>query len=941
MPSVRFFPAFFWVLLTSGDSSPVVAAPPVVAGHQPRASQEERQATEFFERHVRPILVARCQSCHGSAKQKGGLRLDSAAAFLAGGDNGPIFEAEHPDESLMLGAIRYDGPTKMPPQEKLPDQEVAVLTSWIKSGAAWPKEIPASSKPSAHETAKKPHWSLQPVERQEPPAVKNRGWGISPIDRWVLAKLESQQLVPAPQADRRTLIRRVTFDLHGLPPTPEEVRAFESDSSPQAFSDLVDRLLASPRYGERWGRYWLDVARYSDTKGYVRLKDNPVYPTAWTYRDYVIRAFNEDLPYNRFLLEQLAADQLPHDDDPRSLAAMGFLTLGQRFLNSQPDIIDDRIDVVMRGLQGLTVTCARCHDHKYDPIPTRDYYSLYGVFANSVEPRTAPLILRPDESAPYAAYLKELHTRGEKFDTFLKTEHARISKQARDQAGEYLRAGQNETLQPNFNPVMFLVDLKKDLNPVLIQRWVRFLDQTRKQHHPVMAPWHAFAQIKPGAFAAQAGGLITHWTDDSGDPKRINSMLLQRLRQKPPTSLVDLAHTYGELFREADGHSGQDPAWGEIRKILDDPEGPVRIPYEELEDYFFVDASQQNVYHEQQRLVEDWIGTAGAAPHALILTDLPALRPAHVFIRGNSSNPGELVPRQFPALLCRGERKPFAQGSGRLELAQAIASPDNPLTARVLVNRVWQQHFGQGLVRTPGDFGVRGEPPTHPELLDFLASEFMAQGWSIKKLHRLILLSATYQQQSGGNMQDHEKDPENRLLSHANRRRLDWEALRDSLLFVAGNLDEKRGGPSVDLFRPPYSKRRSVYGFVDRQKFPGTLRAFDFAPPDATAAARYQTTVPQQALFFMNSPFLREQTQALAKLAQDQGRSELGPQVAFLYQRLYNRAPDEGELTLARTFLQREKSPPADQDKKENTPLTVWEEYVQALLMSNEFLFVD
>jgi hypothetical protein len=776
------------------------------------------------------------------------------------------------------------------------------------------------------------HWAFRPTREPVVPAVQRAEWVRSPVDAFILARLEAVGLTPSPPADRRTLIRRATFDLHGLPPTPQEVAAFETDRAPNAFARLVDRLLASPRYGERWGRYWLDVARYADTKGYVRLNDNPAYPTAWTYRDYVIRAFNEDLPYDCFILEQLAADQLDLGADRRALAAMGFLTLGERFINSVHDIIDDRIDVVTRGLLGLTVTCARCHDHKYDPIPTRDYYSLYGVFAGSVEPRVPPLIVRPAEEARYAAYLQGLRERTRKFDRFIEEQYAKLTATFRAHAGEYLLAGQHEEVQPNFLAVMFLVDSTKELNPVMLQRWARYLEQSRKRHDPLLAPWHALAALSPEDFARRAPDVLARWrTAEAG--KSVNAVVLDALSRAPPRSLADAAARYGELFRAAAerGRSAKrldDPAWEEIRRFLYDPDAPPTFPITQIEEYFFVDTKLQSQFHQQQRLVEDWIATPAAAPHALILADAPTPYNPRVFKRGNPVNPGPAVPRQFLEVLSGPRRRPFTQGSGRLELARAVADQGNPLTARVMVNRVWLHHFGAGIVRTPSDFGLRGERPTHPELLDYLASRFVQDGWSLKQLHRRIMLSAVYQQQSRDNRAGRARDPDNTLLWRMNRRRLDWEALRDALLAVGGNLDLTMGGPSVKLLDPPFAPRRSVYGFVDRLNLPGVLRNFDFAGPDATSPQRYQTTVPQQALFLMNSPFLLEQARRLAARPDILAHGGVTQRIDALYRLLYGRGPAPEEVALAQQFVT-------------NDAPAVWQAFAQALLLANEFAFVD
>jgi cytochrome c553 len=938
-------------------------------GAEPVAAGDDAAATDFFEKRVRPLLVEHCHECHGAKKQEAGLRLDSGAGIQKGGDTGPVLAPGDPENSLLVAAIRYDDEPKMPPEGKLADRDIETLVTWIKLGAKWPTTTEAGWE-TKHDPLKPaaPHWAFQPVRDPAVSAVRRADWIASPIDAFVLSRLEEAGLGPSAPADRRTLIRRATFDLHGLPPSAEEVAAFEADSSPNTYARLIDRLLESPRYGERWGRYWLDVARYADTKGYVRLNENPRYTSSWTYRDYVIRAFNEDLPYDRFITEQLAADQLALGDDPRPLAALGYLTLGQRFLNSQHDIIDDRIDVVTRGLMGLTVACARCHDHKFDPIPTRDYYSLHGVFASSIEPRVPPLIVRETDKAKYESYLVELEKRTGQLNGYLLDQQELISGTARSRAAEYLLTGQNEPIQANFIAVMFLVDANRDLNPAMTQRWARFLEQTRKHHHPVLAPWNdlarLFARLKGAGGESLASAeierrvveLVSSWRSASTD-NRTNPLVVEAISSSPPHSPSEAAGCYGRLFESIDkqweemvaANSGAtslaDPNAEEIRQLLYGDESPFTIPLPDLDDFIYVDATKQNQLHAQQKKVEDWVGSADAAPHAMSLIDAAHPADSRISIRGNASNPGDVAPRRFLSAISQGDPLPLTHGSGRLDLAEAIVSPDNPLTRRVIVNRVWMQHFGTGLVRTPSDFGTRGDPPTHPELLDHLATEFLKDGWSIKSLHRAIMLSSTYQQQSD-DATNFEKcsgvDSENNLLWRANRRRLDWESFRDSLIAVAGDLDLAMGGPSVDLLTAPYSKRRTVYGLIDRQNLPSTMRTFDFAPPDASSPQRHQTTVPQQSLFLMNSPFLKERAQVLEKRIEGSNAVSSEEKTRLLYALLFNREPDSDEVALAKSFLDGGESVEGDASTTEPRPyLNRWEEYVQTLLLSNEFVFVD
>ena len=802
------------------------------------------------------------------------------------------------------------------------------------AATAWtPAQLMAASRPDPAA-----HWSFQPIVHSAPPAVRDSSPGITRLDRFLLSRLEAAGLHFSPPSDRRTWIRRATYSLHGLPPTASEIVDFEADRKPDAYERVVDRLLASPRYGERWARHWMDVARYADTKGYVRLNENPKYLGSWAYRDYLVRAFNADLPYDRFVVEQLAADQLNLGSDPRPLAAMGFLTLGQRFLNSRHDILDDRIDVVTRGLLGLTVACARCHDHKFDPVSMRDYYALHGIFDSSVEPRIPPLVAAPDDPRERADYLTGLSERSRAFETYLEVQRQRLTALFRGRMGDYLLAAQKESLQANFLPVMFLVDASKDLNPVITQRWCRLLDRTRKSGHPVLGLWNAVASASDENFPAALEAALASQVS-------ANSLVLASVRSAHPTSLPALAACYGDLFASIESAwqaalktspvaSHLDaPAQEELRQMMYGPAAPPDIPLTEVEDLFYVDTTTQSAFHVQQRKVEDWIAGSASAVHAQILTDSPVPVQPRVFLRGNAANPGEFVERRFLRILSRSNSPAFHRGSGRLELARAIASQDNPLTARVLVNRVWMHHFGTGLVRTPGDFGTRGEPPTHPELLDELAYQFMQDGWSLKGLHRQILLSAAFRQGSHDLPEGLRRDPENRLLWRMNRRRLDWESLRDSILMASDHLSTVLGGPSVDLMTSPAPARRTLYGFIDRQDLPVLFRSFDFAAPDSCTVQRFETSVPQQALYLLNGPLLRSEARHLAST-----RSVASPaeSINALYLRILGRLPSPKERALGLRFLTGSDPLPNPPDRFNRL-----EEFIQALLLTNEFAFVD
>jgi mono/diheme cytochrome c family protein len=899
---------------------------------------------EFFESKVRPVLAERCFGCHGPEKQKGGLRLDSPSALLKGGDGGPVVVPGDPENSPLVEAIRYDGPTRMPPKGKLPPQAVADLEAWVKMGAPWP-DAGSPGAGDATPEARARHWAFQPVRDPEPPVVQSRDWPRTTIDRFVLARLERAGLAPSPMADRRTLIRRATFDLIGLPPTPEEVAAFEADESPDAFARVVDRLLASPHYGERWGRHWLDVARYADTKGYVFLEE-PEYPWAYTYRDYVVRALNEDLPYDQFLREQIAADRLPRRDD-RSLAALGFLTVGGRFMNNPHDIIDDRIDVVTRGLMGLTVACARCHDHKFDPIPTKDYYSLYGVFDGTAEPTVPPLLGPPPQTDEYAAFAKELRARERRLEEFIRSKHEELVASARRRAADYLMASHAARGQPDTEDFMLLAD-GADLNPRMLKRWQNYLERTRRRHDPVFGPWHALAALPEAGFAAGAAA-IARTLAEAPDPARpVNPLIARALAESPPKTLAEAARLYGILLNRAEA-IGQDwdrraalngagpsplpfPEYDQLRRVFHGPDAPPEVPLSQAGDLELLpDRPSQEKLKELRSAIEKWRDHGpGAPPRAMALEDAPSPSQPRVFLRGNPGNPGEAVPRRFLTVLSGPDRRPFRDGSGRLELAHAIADRANPLTARVLVNRVWMHHFGAPLVGTPGDFGLRSEPPTHPELLDHLASAFMADGWSLKALHRRVLLSAAYQQSSDDRPEGLRRDPENRLLWRMNRRRLDFEATRDALLAASGRLDRTLGGPAAKDIAAPSATRRTLYGHIDRLNLPGLFRTFDFPDPNTTSPRRDATTIAPQALFLMNNPFVL--AAARASLSRPEVAAEADParRIGRLYRLFFGREPSDEEATIGVEYLHEAGASPA-----------AWERYAQALLVSNEFVIID
>ncbi|MFQ3168394.1 MAG: hypothetical protein ACI8QI_000939, partial [Limisphaerales bacterium] len=676
---------------------------------------------------------------------------------------------------------------------------------------------------------------------------------------------------------------------------------------------LVERVLASPRFGERWGRHWLDVARYADTKGYLAGNQARLFTHSYTYRDYVIDAFNADLPYDRFIIEQLAADKLELGDDKQPLAAMGFLTLGRRFLNNPHDIIDDRIDVVTRGMMGLTVSCARCHDHKYDPIPMADYYSLYGVFASSHEPGDKPFISDAMDPVERAAFGKERKRREDELANYQREQYARVREQVKQQTGDYIwaahRAAKVESAKVDE------LARKAKLDPEVTRRWMRHLAKRRESGDPVFAAWFALAKLDAEAFGEQAKAAL-------GDEALAKAHPAVRAALSEAESLESAAKSLGQLLYKA--KAGQP----KLREVVYADASPAKLSDGDVLRVMDVKGSQG--IRSRKRKFDELEGEHPGAPNrAMVLLDNASPHNPRIFRRGNPGMKGDAVPRRFIEALSRGERKPFAEGSGRLEMAEAIADPQNPLTARVMANRVWQRLFGSGLVVTPSDFGVRAEPPSHPKLLDFLAADFVENDWSLKALIRGIVTSSTYQQGETIYPQYAERDPGNLLLWQMNRKRLDFEAMRDSVLSVSGSLDLKQGGRSVHIANKPDARCRTVYGFIDRQNLPNLFRTFDFAGPDTTCPQRFTTTVPQQALYLLNSPFIEAQAKRLgirSGVASDDDEER----IRVIYRLAYQREPSAEELALAERFV------------GEFVPSgAAWERLGQALLVSNEMMFVD
>jgi len=764
----------------------------------------------FFETKIRPVLVNDCLPCHGGKKTESGLTVDSRKSLLQGGDRGPAIEAGNPDQSLLVRAIRHaDDDLKMPPKRRLAAEVATDFARRVAQGADWPE--PKVQKGAAQRLTAPRHWAFQPISHVPPPEITSRQSGM-PVDRFIEAKRRIAGVNPVSPADKRTLIRRVTFDLIGLPPTPEEVADFVSDPSPTAFSRVVERLLASPHYGERWGRHWMDVAHYADTAG-----DNADYPIPEVarYRDYIIKSFNQDKPFDLFVREQMAGDILASRGEKvnyaESVIATGFLALSRRYATGPFELwhltLEDAIETTGRAFLGLTIRCARCHDHKFDPISQRDYYALYGVFAST--------------TFPYAGS-EELHSKS----------------------------------LPRMN-------------------FVPLTEQT------------------------------------CAEPK------LKAYQER----MKELEETIRSLESRKDAQSSRRLA--ELRKEL------TRL--------------------KRSSLPPDLPG--GYAVTEGEPTDAALQR------RGDPDNPGDVVPRGVPrfAFLAAAPAPAVAShASGRLELAQWLTQIDNPLTPRVMVNRIWQHHFGRGIVATPSNFGLHGDPPTHPELLDWLAARFVASGWSIKAIHREIVLSQTYQLASDANAYDAAIDPDNRWLWRFPAGRLDAESIRDAMLAVANNLDENLPGPHPfppietwrwtqhDAFKVVYpSNYRSVYLMTQRLLKHPYLAIFDGPDTNVSTEARSRSTVPLQALFLMNNPFVQEQS---ARLGRRLIASSTDPRrrIELAYQLAWSRPPTSDEVDRGLRFLQKCSTAIESAHIRDNSRETeAWTSLAKVLLTANEFLYVD
>ncbi len=962
---------------------------------------EEAARREHFEKRVRPVLIERCFSCHsaGAERLRGGLRVDSRAALLEGGDSGPALNLTTPDRSLLLRAIRYEDPDlQMPPKGRLPEAEVAALARWVQDGAVWPEDLMPAAATGPGEVfdlaeRQRSHWAWQPIRPSAPPSAPGEDEPGHPVDRFIGARLAAEGLRPAPPARPDIRLRRLTFDLTGLPPAAAEVAAFEREPTMAAWERAVDALLASPRYGERWARHWLDLVRYAETLGH---EFDYVIPNAWRYRDYVIRAFNADVPYRLLAQEHLAGDLLadprrdPDDGANESVIGTAFYWLGQREHSPvdvrlhQAEVIDNQIDVLSKTFLGLTVACARCHDHKFDAISARDYYALYGILGSS---RYAQASIEPP--AGVAESVATLQRR-------------------RDELRSWLGPGFRCDPEAAANPS---ATVWADFGVQGYDGW--FVEGEAFGREPARA-----GDLWIGEAPGPVGALTAGAAHSGALSRRLQGVL------RSPTFTLERRYVHvlaagrsGRLRLPVDNFTMiRDPIYGGLRRVLEHDDfrwitidtamWQGRRAYLEFADLRTPDLAADGP--REGFAPDGWIAVRrvlfsddaapGAAEEALAGPSWSALPaeawPAEetararfeaavaayrqeearwpdprrvpasvegtglderVFIRGQHRNLGEGVPRRFLEALGGNDRL-IREGSGRLELAEQVTDPDNPFFARVMVNRVWLHLFGRGLVPTPDDFGVLGEPPSHPELLDWLAHWFRREGqWSTKRLIRLLVTSRTYQQASTPvDPVAAEKDPANRWWHRMPVRRLEGEAIRDALLALSGRLDLSPFGPPVPVHltefmdgrgRPSRSGpldgdgRRSIYLEVRRNFLSPLMRTFDTPVPFTTIGRRTVSNVPAQALILMNDPLFQDEARRWARRLLAEPSLPPGTRIETAFRQAFSRPPSPQEISQALAFLETQTATYGNLG--DELEVTVWADLCHVLLNTKEFLLLQ
>jgi hypothetical protein len=1109
----------------------------------------------FFETKIRPVLVEQCYKCHSAQaeKLKGDLRLDTKADLLKGGKDGPVLVPFEPDKSRLIEAIRWTNPDlQMPPKHRLSAEQVADFVQWVKFGAPDPRgaatpAIPATASVPAIDYAAARSTRAWGLPKDHPiPDVTDVAWCKSPIDRFILAKLGQKGLKPAAPADKRTLIRRAYFDLIGLPPKPEEVEAFVADESPDAFARVIDRLLASPHYGERWGRHWLDVVRYADAFDSRSVKGDTISPgdvsEAWRYRDWVVQAFNDDLCYDQFILNQVAGDLLP-GKHPGEFNADGLVATGMYVIGNWPggdadkekmmtDIVDDQIDVTGRAFLGITLACARCHDHKFDPVSTRDYYGMAGIFFSthilpSPGEKTAgsPVLRVAMESSQQQEARKRHDVRvaelQKKIEEQTDEADAKLARAMLPKSDRYVAAAFECWKQADRTSARLdSVAREHGVDPFILSRWVDYLGPLLRGQPPrklLSKPVRTIAGIAGvdgwqcpdgrdcpnvainatdrtvsfSTLTLPAKGVSVHpgpttgvavgWTSPIAGPVSIRGKVIdadpncgdgidwriEHARQRGLDTLASGAFPNGgnQAFEQGDGAArlrSIDVKVGDVLQLTVFPKAEYTCDTTVVELEIVETGGGHRVWNLSRDVVPDALvggqgnphadsynnpgvwqffeageerATGGAPPDSVLahwlanasgrredaqeirdtllalddradeakkagkrdlgitgpdvkfyqdvtsprgpmwgpvrsdVAHLPAadreqlakrteeltsllkvsfppityanaiaeggtpqseyegVHDWYILNRGRYDRKGERVPRCFPRLLAGDHQPPITRGSGRLELARWIASPDNPMTAKVMVNRIWQHHFGEGIVRTPNNYGKLGTPPTHPELLDWMALRFIDSGWSIKAMHRMIMLSAAYQQSSEGDPATMKADPANELFGRMNRQRLEAEPMRDAMLAVTSTLDETPGGPSTANVNTP---RRTLYLMTVRSDRSNYRMLFDAPDPTGIADHRIDSIVAPQALFLMNSPFVLEKVKLLARRVLSNDTDEKG-RIDWLYRLLYSRPPENKELEIGLETL----------NQSGGSTQAAWEQYCQVLLCGNEFVYVD
>ncbi len=897
---------------------------------------------EFFEKRIRPVLAEKCYECHSEAtKAKGGLTLDNREALLRGGDNGPSIVAGDPDKSRLIEAIRYKNrDMQMPPKGALTEAQIRDMEAWVKMGAPDPREKVVA----ATGGAPKPHgmsaeegrkfWSLLPLASPPQPTVKDPTWIRTPVDAFILAELEKHDLHPAPVADKRTLIRRATFDLTGIPPTPEEVESFMADTSANAFDKVIDRLLGSPQYGERWGRHWLDVARYADSNG---MDENVAYGHAWRYRDYVVRAFNDDKPYNQFLIEQLAGDLLPAGEQSSRedcLTATGFLALGARVLaepdvrKMEMDIIDEQMDTLGKAFLGMTFGCARCHDHKFDPVSTADYYAMAAIFRSTkslADDRMGAIKFWYEHSlaTPEQLDAKKKHDASVKEQTaklakFSNETRAKLKAELQEHAADYLAAAAELPEDPGYAVVQELA-AKHGLRARYLLTCRQYLE--RHEEHPFFEKWRELAAKSASQQIRSHYGKL--FTDAAA--------ALKEAKTKDPKA-----------------EAPTEPMLAAAYAALNDVAGILAIPDKDA------DAFDDTMLTTAQQMKSELMALEDQTPDPPALMgvrDDAITRTLPIHIRGSYLTLGKEVERGFPEVMRTSFAKPVLplKQSGRLELARWMASSEHPLTARVMVNRLWRWHFGRGIVGSTDNFGVLGDKPSHPALLDWLARTFMENGWSMKEMHRLIMRSSAYQMASAHPSAGQPSsapdpamvDPENKLLWRANIQRLEAEEIRDALLAVSGSLSKEVGGKTIPLHNREFvfnhtskdhttyeTPRRALYLPIIRNHLYDMLEQFDYPDPTMPTGSRNATVVAPQALIMLNAPIAMQAAELLAAKVCGSGGDDAA-RVQQAYAALYARPASSQEAERVLAFVRRHA------DQKE-----AWKLLCQTLMASNEFMYL-